>query len=338
MPTTHFIAHRLKKQIDDDADLLLRDSELADDGPQSSLFESLKTSFNSRVSRKHGNFDDEVQPSILAKKLPDFLDDDKIFKALTVDFMQGLKQIMDEQNGEINAHFLFFIEEQDKQKVFYLFIVNQTELLTITEQLEIAPTYSIDTGSTVCGVKVNLNDWQERPKYHYLTLVPPKGNEIFSDALHDLSGFGNNIDRAKATKAFLENVEAFASQVPEEKQKEYRETIIEYCEEQEAKDEAVDIQALSKNIEGIDCEAFVRQMLPHNPKQDEDEEEAELLIDKRSLRKYVKFSGRDRDLSITFSSFQLNDSIFYEPQDGTLLIKNLPKSLKKQLEAHVKKQ
>jgi len=348
MPITHVIAHHISKQIDDDCVLSLRNSELAINTQQTSLFESLKSSFNSRVSRKHGSFDESIEAAILAEEIDAFMDDNSQFQRFTTNFVQKLEDTLNQQNGDINAHLLFFIDTDikpnDKQSTFYLFIVNQNEYLTINDTLEITPIYSIDTGSSLCGLKLNINDWKQRPKYHYLTLVPPKGNEVLSDALHDLSGFGNSIDRAKSTKEFLDNLDAFSKHVPEERQKEFRDQVIDYCEEQEAKDEAVHIptlsQSISQSVEGIDCEKFIHEMLPHNPTSGENPSEAseqELMIDKKSLRRYVKFSGRDKDLSLTFSTNQLDESVFYNENDETLTIKNIPKGLKKQLVSHFKR-
>ena len=336
MPITHLIAHHIEKQIDEDSILSLRKSELENNAQQLTLFNALKNSFNTRISRKHGSFDDESKTVFLASEINHFLQDENQFENFTANFMKSVDEFVSKHNGELNAHFLFFIESNEKQNVFYLFIVHRNEYLTFSDTLEIMPSYSIDTGSTLCGLKLHIDDWQQRPKYHYLTLVPPKGNDVLSDALHELSGFGNKIDKAKSTKAFLENVESFSKQIPEEKQQEFREKIIDYCEEQEAKDEAVHIPTLSKSLEGIDCEKFIRQMLPHNPVQGSDESEEEILVDKRSLRRYVKFSGRDKDLSLTFSSNQLNVSIFYDERAETLVIQNIPKSLKKQLQNHLK--
>jgi len=341
MSVTHVIAHHLYKKLEEDATLSLRDSELANNSQQSALFASLKTSFNTRISRKHGSFDKSVEVASLANEAEKYIEDEEYFQSLTSRFMSTLKDLFNKHNGEVNAHFLFFVEENKKQRILYLFIVNKNEDLAINDTLEITSVYSIDTGSSLCGLKLNFDDWKQRPKYHYLTLVPPKGNEVFSDVLHDISGFGNNIDKAKSTKEFLENLDSFAQHLPIVKQKEFREQVIGYCEEQESKDEAVHIPTLSQTIEGIDCEKFIREMLPHNPASiddgNPDQSDDELMIDKKSLRRYIKFSGRDKDLSLTFSTNQLDESIFYNEKEDSLTITQIPKGLKKQLISHFKR-
>jgi len=343
MPITHVIVHHLVKQNGEKAILSLRPSELENNNPQSTLFELLKNSFTSRISRKHGSFDNTITTAILASEVDIFANDNGYFHTLSTRFMKQLEAIFNQENADINAHFLFFAESDNKQNLFYLFVVSRNEYLTINDTLEITPSYSIDTGSSLCGIKLNIDDWKQRPKYHYLTLVPPKGNQVLSDALHNLSGFGNSIDRNKSTKAFLDNLDAFTQYVSPEKQQKFREQVIDYCEEQESKDQAVHIPTLSKSIaksiEGIDCEQFIREMLPYNPVNTKisDTNNEVLMIDKRSLRQYIKFSGRDKDLSLTFSSNQLNESIFYNEDEETLTLTNIPKGLKKQLTSHIKR-
>jgi len=337
MPIVHVIAHRIAKQSDDSAIITLRDTELTTTTQQTTLFESLKSSFNTRISRKHGSFDESVSSAILATEITNFQNKKTDFQSLTAKFTNAFGEKLEQDNGDVNAHFIFSLERTDKQTLFYLFIVNQNEYLTFNNTLDITPSYSIDTGSSFSGLKLNIDDWQQRPKYHYLTLVPPKGNDTLSDALHSLTGFGNKIDRAKSTKYFLAKIDDFSQHIVQEKQTEFKTKVIEYCEAQEAKDEAVHIPTLSQSIEGIDCEKFIREMLPHNPTHEASDIDDTLMIDKRSLRQYVKFYGRDKDLSLTFSSKQLDENIFFDEKNETLILKSLPKSLKKQLLAHYKR-
>jgi len=338
MPITHAIAHHLIKNTDESSTLSLRNNELTIDEQQEALFDTLKKSFQTRLSRKHGSFDANLEDSTLQQEMELYWDNKEYFQAFTHKFMTVLENKMNEGNGELNAHFLFFIEKTSTSTGAYLFIVYQNEMLTIDQTLDIKPIYSIDTGSRISGVKLNITDWKNRPNYHYLTLVPPKGNETLSDALHEISGFGNKIDKSKSTHEFLENLQQFTSQLPKDQQKSINEKVVEYCEDQESKDEAVHIPTLSQNLDGIDCEKFIREMLPNNPLNESDEPvDEELMIDKKSLRRYVKFSGRDKDLSLTFSTNQLNETVIYDESTESLIINQIPKGLKKQLVSHFKR-
>jgi nucleoid-associated protein len=66
-----------------------------------------------------------------------------------------------------------------------------------------------------------------------------------------------------------------------------------------------------------------------------DEEEG-LMMDRRALRRYVKFAGRDKDLAISFSSYQLHHRVHYDTESDTLSITGIPKALRSQLLGHLK--
>lgn len=334
MSITHIIAHRLQSDGETGSKLTLREKELTIDDNKEELLDKLKSSYRSRLNRKHGSFSTEDSSVVLATELDSFLEDKNSFCKLSTEIMHQLEKMAIEAKLVFDAHFLFFADQHNEQHFFYLFVVHQSESLTINDTLEVTPIYSIDTGVSLFGIKVDLAEWKRRPSSAYLSMIPPRGNAGLSDAFHQLTGFSNDLDKEEATLSFLERIEAFTKQVPEEKVQEFRSTVVEYCTEQEQKDEPVDIRSLSNNLEGIDCDKFIREMLPHNPKR-EDGEEEELMIDRRSLRRYTKFSGREKDLSISFSSHQLNNRVYYNQDTDTLTITGLPKALKKQLMEHL---
>jgi len=64
----------------------------------------------------------------------------------------------------------------------------------------------------------------------------------------------------------------------------------------------------------------------------------EIYAHRSSLKKYVRFYGREKDLSISFSSDQMEQNIVFSPEDGSLTFKQVPKSLQAQLATYLKKQ
>ena len=57
----------------------------------------------------------------------------------------------------------------------------------------------------------------------------------------------------------------------------------------------------------------------------------EMYTDRGSLKRYIRFFGRDKDMSISFSADMVGQDIIYDEHSGTLTIKRIPKSLKQQL-------
>jgi len=336
MPITHVTAHYLCRQADAEASLSLRKDELAADETKDALLDKLKSAFLSRLARRHGSFPADAEPSLLAQELDAFLQDKHSFSQLSAALMQGLEAGVNEKGVEIKAHFLFFIDSMsDQHQVFYLFAVHHNESLAINDSLEVMPSYVVDTGPSMFGIKVDLAEWKVRKNYAYLSMLPPRGNALLEQVFNELTGFGDGIDTQASTEAFLQGVESFAKQLPEDKVNDYRTQVVDYCMAQEQKDEPVNIHGLSKELDGIDCEKFVREVLPHNPAS-ESGQEAEVVLDRKSLRRYIKFSGRERDLAISFSTYHLNGRVSYDEATDTLSIHGLPNALRSQLLAHLK--
>ncbi len=331
MPITHAITHYIHRTTEVETNLSLRQDELSSEGDSEVLLGKLKSSFLARISREHGSFTTDGEPALLNQELEAFLSGEHSFHQLSTVLMEVLGRHADEKKFDLDAHVFFFVEKSFDHHMFYLFVTRLSESLSINEALEIVSSYAIDTGPSLFGIKVDLAEWKERKDYAYLSLLPPRGNPALAESFYALTGFNNGINKEEATLAFLEGVEAFAKHVPEERVDDYRNQVVEYCMEQEEKDAPVDLQGLAKSVEGINPDEFVRIVANHAPQGDQ-----ELMVDRRSLRRYVKFAGREKDLAISFNSYQLNKRVQYDVDTDTLSINGLPKALRNQLLGHMK--
>ena len=180
------------------------------------------------------------------------------------------------------------------------------------------------------GIKVDLHEWLMAKHYAYLSFVPPRGSRGLADSFTALTGFTAGLDKADSTEAFLAGVEAFAKHVDQDQVTSYRNQVVDYCAHQEQRDAPVDLHELSRSVEGIDGDRFSQFMSYYTPERDNT-----LMVDRRSLRRYVKFAGREKDLAISFSSYQLNSRVHYNPDKDTLSIEGIPRALRDQLLKHM---
>ncbi|WOD07484.1 nucleoid-associated protein [Marinomonas sp. GJ51-6] len=61
--------------------------------------------------------------------------------------------------------------------------------------------------------------------------------------------------------------------------------------------------------------------------------EKEIFVEKAALKKLTRLSGSSRALTLSFDSELLGESVVFDADSGTLVIKDLPKSLLKQLQS-----
>jgi len=331
MPLVHAIAHRLVSSGEGKTELTLRDKELPLEGFSEELFAKLKSGFLSRISREHGSFDSEGESSPLQQALEKQLADEQTFAEMCAALLETFRGQLEQGKVDFQGHILLFEEKALDHHLFHIFIAGQQQALQINESLDVVPAYSVDTGSSLFGIKVDLAEWREHQDYAYLSLLPPRGNPPLMEAFRALTGFANGLNKQEATLTFLEGVEAYARELPEEKVDDYRNSVVEYCMEKEEQDAPVTLRELAGNIDDIDADAFVRTVAEHT------EEQPEVMLDRRSLRRYVKFAGREKDLAVSFNSYQLNKRVHYDAESDTLSINGLPSALRKQLQAHFQK-
>lgn len=332
MPINHFITHHIVRKADTETSLEIGTHEIVVDDQTEQLIHALKGSFFSRLSREHGSFDSQGDPSTLSRGLDVYLEQKQSFVELTIQLMEQLKTLLDEKGPEIDAHVICFAEKNADAQLFYLLFAGHKTAFTIGTGLTVESTQYLDLGASLFGIKVDMTEWLTNKNYAYLSLVPPQGNRKLADIFNALTGFTPGLDKTDSTEAFLAGVEAFARQVPEDHLDGYRNQVVDYCSGQEERDAPIDLHELSQSVEGIDGDNFTRFMSDYTPGG-----ENALMVDRRSLRRYVKFTGRERDLAISFSASQLNSRVHYNPDKDTLSIDGIPRSLRDQLLKHLNK-
>jgi len=305
-------------------------SELPTEVESEQLLADLKRSFLARISREHGSFSTEKHECGFADELNKFIDKNSTFLELGSALSEKMESLIEAQKAEFDAHLLFFVEKSVGNHFFYLFVAGMNKALSIDSELQLTTCRSIDSSSSLYGIKVDLIEWKEHENYAYISLLPPRNQEMAA-LFTQFTGFVNGLDKREQTLAFLNGIENFSQTIPEEQKNDYRSKVVEYCTECDEMDAPVDLSVLVREVEGIDRDEFMSAMSDYTP-----EDEGPLMVDRRSLRQYVKFAGRERDLAISFSAHQLNNRVQYDAQNDTLSITGLPKALRKQLQGHLK--
>jgi len=332
MASSKMIVHHLSCDGENPPSLTLSEQLLQEDPRTEQLLDKLKGSFLGRLTRRHGSFSSESE-GLLPSELQDYLMSKRDLIEVSRHFCEALGKQLEQQKLPLNAHFLFFIEKSlEHHHVFYLFVTHQNESLAISDSLQVCPSYVIDTGASMFGIKVDLAEWKGDRQYAYLSQIPPKGDGQLAELFDELTAFNHGIDKQQATSHLLEGVESIAKQLPQEQAKEMRSQVVEYCMDREQNDQPVHIPDLSQALQGVDGDQFVRQFKDYYPEGNEEP----VMIDRRALQRYVKFAGREKDLAVSFSSHQLGERVRYDESSDTLSIHGLPKSLRDQLLRHLK--
>ncbi|MCB1755275.1 MAG: nucleoid-associated protein [Gammaproteobacteria bacterium] len=333
MAITDFITHSFSREADSKTRLRLRDSPVPPSEQLDLFARELKTAFQKRAGREYGCFDETQNDAVLPQKLKALLDDSINFVAASVQWMQALQAIMDELDIVMHGHAVFMREEHLGDAVFYLFVLSDKESLVVNSRLEVERTRYVDFGTTLMAAKVELSLWQANASRSYLTLAVPRTANIWVDTFRALAGFANTIDKKAETESFLQSVSTFSMELPDDSVSEFQAKVVDFCLERDKQGEAVEFDALSgavAEVAGVDGGRFAKSMAEACEGQDN-----KLHVDRNSMRRYLRFTGREKDLTVSFASTQMPERVRYDTENDVLTIRGLPKSLREQLLKHL---
>jgi nucleoid-associated protein len=132
--------------------------------------------------------------------------------------------------------------------------------------------------------------------------------------------------------------------------------VIEYCVEQDKQGETVEFKTLSGQLDSSAPEKFEqfvalkkRERREVRPRSESTMNESsselahgesviktDLIPDRKSLKNYLRYSGKNKEVTLSFAATALGSDISFDPSENSLTIKNLPSRLLKQLKPETK--
>lgn len=333
MAISHLIAHRLQRLTPTSpATLTLRDEELHRDGKVDECARELKLSFIKKLGKIHGRFSNDTANHPLSSWLAECVEEKMSYVSLTKQAMQHFKLELDKTEALIDT-FVFFVQESyEHADELYIYTTDHISGQYIDGELNIADSIHLNTGSANLAAKINLREWQDEDKHlNYLSLLTVRGEKDLSDAFIAFTGFTDKVDIKEETENFLEAVDSYTKELPEEVAAETRATVVNYCLEQDKAGKRVVISDLSSQVNEEKQQDFEEHVLKSKPQL-----KPELIPDRAQLRQYIRISGRNDLLSMSFDSKCLGESIVYDSENDSLTITKIPSALKSRLLKHLK--
>ena len=332
MTLKHCILHKIERAVPGaDIQLQLREQENSRDGAIYSLFEQLKQSYLRSSQKQYGFFDNTLQENPLPQWLREQHEGKSAFDSLSQRAMSHLQQQPEKTDEVFSTHLLFAIETIMDQEQFYVFWITHTEALNITNDLDVTLNLHIDSSKLHYACKLQIEEWLEEESPKYLSLMTSRGNKPLADAFTQFTGFTAGIDLVEQTGEFLNIVDQYADTLEPDRVSEYKNTVIYYCVQQDRQGAPVVFEELSNQVNEKAPEHFASFV---SERQQDDKNE--IHTDRSSLKRYIRFFGRDNHMSISFAADMFGSDICYDEQKGELLIKKIPKSLRQQLARHMK--
>jgi nucleoid-associated protein len=357
MPVTHFITHQINKEAQKPAAMVTTTANEAEVDDYCHLVMSqLKGIFVQRASKRYGCFNPEVTR---VKGLTlNWLNDQQSFLSWTKKISEQFADMMDNTELEIDGYLAFATEELADTDKLYIFHLREKSNICLTSDMQLSESRIIDFSNTGFGLCIDtsaLKKEQEegkRSEEKYFTFSFGRGDKPIQKLFSDFAGFIDTLDTEQETQEFLQIVEEYASTLSEDQSIETKTKVIEYCVEQDKQGETVEFKTLSGQLDSSAPEKFEqfvalkkrerREVRPRSESSMNDDQSSELahgesviktdlIPDRKSLKNYLRYSGKNKEVTLSFAATSLGTDISFDATENSLTIKNLPSRLLKQL-------
>ncbi|WP_075185395.1 nucleoid-associated protein [Teredinibacter haidensis] len=332
MSLTHFIAHRVQRlSPSESCKLQLRSEPFGLNGKIEEIFRELKQSYLKRLGKQYGRFSEDIGQFPLSSWLTELLEDKMAFASFTENLMKHLNTTFDSGEFALEGHFFIGLETLEVGSSLYCFWVHQNQAAALDGELNFNDVVTLDSGNVAWAARINLEEWQGGNSQHYLGVISWRGEKEISDALLDVLGFTDKVDTKADTEMFLEAVESYVEKLPEEDIPVTRGKIVEYCLEQDKRGQAVELQELSEQLNHSAPKEFQEQVRANKPLL-----KKQFIADRSQVKNYVRISGRDESISMSFASGCLGETVVYDADSDSLTIRKIPSALKARLMKHLR--
>ncbi|MGV0129539.1 nucleoid-associated protein [Burkholderia gladioli] len=329
------VVHYLNKSRDEDgkgagATLQLRDQPLAVSDQLAQLVTTLKKLYNGNTGRGYGSFSNDEVTYPLSKLLNGHGTREWSFLDFTRESMNILRQRID-QSPLATGGYIFFANYSEAAETYMLIasLKNQPGLV-FDERLELANQQHIDLSKLHEMARINLSSWRRKADKYVSFAKKRSSQDDFTKYFREFIGCDEFTESKALTRSLLEalrDYNALDGVTPDERARR-RQVVFDYCDEKRVAGERVSLRALSARLSDDEADAFLNFI-----NQREDLAVADDFEPDRSVYKGLRrIRGSDKHLTINFDADQLDTRIIYEPENGTLLIKDLPTNLRQQLD------
>ncbi len=290
------------------------------------LFQALKTRYVTKPSKRYGKFSDEIGNAPFPQWLNQYRNEQMSFVSMTQKFLAHWRQLLDQQDCQINGHIVFCHESVVEADFLYIFVIQHAAGIYIDNQLTANDCLYIDTQGLDLAVKINLSAVNGDDDA-CISLLFRRGDKVLTDTFQEAVGFADPLDTVAQTKVFIESVSRYTDTLgSDEVAQETKNRIVDYCVEQDKAGEPVRFEDLSVHVNADSPEAF-SQYIEQAPGLDR----KQLIPDRKQLRQFVRISGRNENVSLSFTSDCLGESVVFDQENDTLTLRQIPLGVKARL-------
>jgi nucleoid-associated protein len=315
---------------EDTSQLTASERGLTVNGLAQDLGQELKLAFIGKAGKQFGHFERDLGACPLSAWLAEYLEGKQSFHKVSERFAQHLQIHMAQSDCRYEGYLLLLHETLADEDCIYIYLVQHEGGIFIDNALALADAKTIDVRGLRAGVKLSLNAWQTQDAEPCLAMLRARGDKALAEAFEVAVGFADPVDHAAQTSAFLQLVERYSANLEAEQAANCKKKVADFCIEQDKRGKTVEVAEISQQLNDSEPAAFERFVIDSAP-----EAPAQFYADRKQMRQFVRISGRTDQLSLSFSSECLGQTVVYDAGTDTLVLKEIPPALKARLIKHV---
>jgi len=226
------------------------------------------------------------------------------------------------------SHYVLFVHYKVGMTQFLMVLMlNNTDGFSVDETLNISDVKHLDISKMSIACRINVSEWQNsKNPIKYISFIKVRGKSKTADYFKQFIGCTDSVSSADETKSLLGTVDQFCKDMDDEAAMATQQKVNEYCMNKANEDVPFTVQELTGEIFNEDPDSFLGFASQHQM-----EVAQPIYADKKSLSSFNRISGKDREISISFSAHALKSRIQVDMDGDKLVIQGIPESLKRAL-------
>ncbi|MCW8966886.1 MAG: nucleoid-associated protein [Candidatus Pacearchaeota archaeon] len=328
MQLVNAIGHMLRKNRQEASELKTRDDVWNNtEALIIHLAESIQELYGKKSAKHWGTFEADSVSYPFQTLLIRYLNEEDNFVVFTQAAVGLLQSRIDTEHLATGGYIVFFHYKHGAEDFLQIVMIDDVTGTAIDpDAITVKEAIHLDLSHLHVGGRINITKWINEDE-RYLSFIKGKGNEV-SRYFRFFLGCTDYTTAKDATNQLVKAVRAYAvhNDFSSEDKAEFEHKVFQFCEEKRRVGEDVLLSALSAYIDPENPESFFEfaNGEPHQV-------DTVVTPDRNTYKRLQYISHSKGELKISFPRTMLQDTIDYNSNDGTLLIKDLPDELKKQL-------
>ena len=333
MKINNIIVHSIEKdqhQDREDIEIHLRDEELPIDDKVTLLLDGVRDVYTNKTGKAFGELG---EGRFFSRELRRFHDGEIEFIDFTNVAMNELKGHLAAQPLATGGYLLFADFESNGTHYFMVVMLKSKDGLSFDDELELMDAHHLELDRLHFAARIDIDAWVSDDDGNNVSFVKGRASTSVTVYFKEFLGIEEFSESIKTTQNLVTAVSNYCRQelkLDIEEIESYKKTVHDYCKEKNENEVPIYLEELSRYMDEANPNKFMEYA------QENYEIPNEFQVDKNRLRKFLRYSGQDKGVSISFTSEEFGSRVKYDPDMDILTINKVPKSLKSQLMAEMR--